>query len=140
MQISISLTSKLISFANWMKNIDSQIVTIMQTEALAFKVQDCYSTQKAQNCLFLQVSNHPGSHSWPKGKLQEQTFQFLYLIQNVVLAPQLLRNETSVKDLMPFHISDVSTKWPSSLNNLSSHCIIFLSFFLHFGSLLKMGR
>lgn len=47
-------------------------------------------------------------------------------------ALQLLRNEASVKDLMPFHISDVSTKWPSSLNNLSSHCIIFLSFFSAF--------
>lgn len=82
---------------------------------------------------FRYPSNHLGSHSWPRGKLQEQqTFQFLCLIQNVVLAPQLLRNETSVKDLMPFHISDVSTKWPSSLNNLSSHCIIFLSFFSTF--------
>lgn len=47
-------------------------------------------------------------------------------------SPQLPRNKASVKDLVPFHISDVSRKWPSSLNNLSSPLHNFLIFFSAF--------
>lgn len=69
------------------------------------------------------------SHLGHPGKLST----VLAVISNTLFQPlQPLRNAAGVKDLMLFHISDVSAKWPSSLNNLSPRCIIFLPFFFFF--------
>lgn len=135
-----SLTSGHVSLANWMKNINSQTVIITQTEALLSKYKIVIHLGKHRTSYFLR---YPVTLEAIHGT--EESFRIgcsSFYLQHKTLfqPPQLLRSETSVKDLIPFHISDVSTKWPSSLNNLSSHCIIFLSFFLHFGFLLQMGR
>lgn len=63
--------------------------------------------------------------------VRNRHFSF-YLWNKTLFQPTAPRNEASVKDLVPSHISDVSRKWPPSLNNLSSPLHNFLIFFFAF--------